>query len=164
MAEVGDNGLDPEKVKQHVGGYEECVEELETLKADYMNECKAVRERMGEVVEQAKNDGLAKRPFKHLLKRRALERKLEKHESKAEAEIVEIADLIEHALGGEKGLSGTPMGEMMSETIKQEATPAQVKAGLKKLDRKASTKAKAAAVRGKKKTALDSLAVDPSRH
>jgi uncharacterized protein (UPF0335 family) len=93
------NGLDHELVKGFVGRVENVHRDLESLKGTYMSECKALREDIGTIYDEAKDKGIPKRELKANVKRRALQRKLDSIRDDFEGEQLDMFDLIASALG-----------------------------------------------------------------
>ena len=99
MSEAGTNAIDPTTAQRFVGELDRCDEELLTLRGQYMQRCKTVRERKADWMEQAEAAGIPRSGLKVELKRRALALKLKTLESDAGEEVVETADMIREALG-----------------------------------------------------------------
>jgi hypothetical protein len=72
----GRNTLSDEQASSFLGGYEDHLAELERLKIEHMNKCRAVREMMKELLDDAKAQGIAKGDIKDAAKARALRAKL----------------------------------------------------------------------------------------
>jgi len=56
---------------------EAVQDDLESLKGEYMNRCKARREEIKTIYGEAKDKGVPKRPLKGIIKHRALQRKID---------------------------------------------------------------------------------------
>jgi hypothetical protein len=170
MSEAGTNAIDPTVAKRWVGDIKAKIDELASERGSYMARCKGIREQIKDMKEAAANAGVPKRGLNHLLKRHVLERKLKEHEDEAEPEVVETADMIDDALGGDKGLAGSPLGAAAGgsepddvedlrgnrQKAKQAAREAEVAEQLKGI--KATTAEKAKAKREKRSSALDDVA------
>jgi hypothetical protein len=72
----GRNSLSDEQASSFLGGYEDHLAELDRLKIEHMNKCRAVREKMKELLDDAKSQGIAKSDIKDAAKARALRAKL----------------------------------------------------------------------------------------
>ena len=99
MTEAGSNAIDPTMAQRFVGELDRCDEELLTLRGEYMQRCKTVRERKADWMEQAEAAGIPRSGLKVELKRRDLARKIKTLEADAGEEVVETADMIREALG-----------------------------------------------------------------
>lgn len=99
MSEHQTNAIDPTTAQRFVGELDRCDEELLTLRGEYMQRCKTVRERKADWMEQAADAGLPRAGLKHYLKERKLLAAVSFHRQEAEPEIVETADMIREALG-----------------------------------------------------------------
>ena len=99
MTEAGSNAIDPTMAQRFVGELDRCDEELLTLRGEYMQRCKTVRERKADWMEQAEAAGIPRSGLKVELKRRDLARKIKTLEADAGEEVVETADMIRDALG-----------------------------------------------------------------
>ena len=99
MTEAGSNAIDPTTAQRFVGELDRCDEELLTLRGEYMQRCKNVRERKADWMEQAEAAGIPRSGLKVELKRRDLARKIKTLEADAGEEVVETADMIREALG-----------------------------------------------------------------
>jgi uncharacterized protein (UPF0335 family) len=73
----GANSVDA-KARPFVDRVERIVAEMESDKGTYMAKCKANRERIKEVLTEAKDRGLPVKPMKGIIKHRSLERKKQK--------------------------------------------------------------------------------------
>jgi hypothetical protein len=74
---VGHNTIEG-KAAPFLKRVEDFNEQLESLRGSYMQSCKAVRDQVKEVYVEAKENGVAPRPLKGLVKHRQLTRKQEK--------------------------------------------------------------------------------------
>jgi len=82
--------------------------DLEKLKSDYMNECKAVRADIKEVVGEADDKGVPKKALKGIVKYRALERKKNAIGDGMDIDEQSKFESLVAALGA---LDGTPLGD-----------------------------------------------------
>jgi uncharacterized protein (UPF0335 family) len=81
---------------------------LESMRGEYMNECKQVRELISECYDRAKDAGLPKKAMKAVIKTRQLQKKIEGlREDLAEDGLDEDYDTIRLALGD---LADLPLG------------------------------------------------------
>ncbi|MFN3891968.1 MAG: hypothetical protein ACK4MV_16355 [Beijerinckiaceae bacterium] len=81
---------------------------LESLRGEYMNECKQVRELISECYDRAKDAGLSKKALKAVIKTRQLEKKIESlREDLSEDGLDDDYDAIRLALGD---LAELPLG------------------------------------------------------
>lgn len=94
--------------KPFVERIENLNKDLDKLRANYMNECKQVREDIKLVVGEAADKGVAKKALKGIVKYRALERK-----KNAIADGIAIADQsqFETLVAALGQLGDTPLGE-----------------------------------------------------
>ena len=122
----GTNAIDPTTAQRFVGEMDRCDEELLTLRGEYMQRCKAVRERKADWVEQAEAAGLPRSGLKVELKRRDLARKIKTLETDAGEEVVETADMIREALGD---FAALPLGGAAVEAASGKAAPTKGKGG-----------------------------------
>lgn len=111
MAVPGSNGY--QAIEPHIEAMEEIDEKLEQLKINYMNECREFREAQKRRVKMVKAEGFSVVAFKGVLKKRRLEKKIEKvDEEMQEADEAETYEAMQHALGM---LSDTPLGQAVLE-------------------------------------------------
>lgn len=73
---AGGGADNPNLVKEFVGRIENLHADLEKEKSAYMLACKALREDIRAVLEEAQEKGLPKKPLKAIVKQRALEKKV----------------------------------------------------------------------------------------
>ena len=118
MTEAGSNAIDPTTAQRFVGELDRCDEELLTLRGEYMQRCKTVRERKADWMEQAEAAGIPRSGLKVELKRRNLARKIKTLEADAGEEVVETADMIRDALGG---FADMPLGAAAVEAVERMA-------------------------------------------
>ena len=114
MTEAGSNAIDPTTAQRFVGELDRCDEELLTLRGEYMQRCKTVRERKADWMEQAEAAGIPRSGLKVELKRRDLARKIKTLEADAGEEVVETADMIREALGS---FADMPLGAAALEAV-----------------------------------------------
>ena len=107
-AKAGTNGFDPDKVKSFVGRIEHLNGDMQTLKAEHMSKCKAVREDIKEVIAEAKDAGIPASALKALIKVREFERKAEAQRDNLDNEIQGDFDNLRLALGD---LAETELGQ-----------------------------------------------------
>ncbi len=93
------NGYDPEKTASFVERVENLNARKESLHMDYMRECATIAEDIGEVLDEAKAAGLKKKSIKAVVKRHALERKIENIRDDMEPEDADDYDQVLQALG-----------------------------------------------------------------
>jgi uncharacterized protein (UPF0335 family) len=93
------------KAKPFVRQIEEIDDDLESEKGEYMSRCRVLRDKRKDVFGAAKDDGIAVKPLKAIVKRRKLERRIDALPS--EFEIDEAAQY--EALAA--AFAGTPFGD-----------------------------------------------------
>ena len=108
VTKAGHNGFDPEKAKSFVSRIENLNDDMETLKAEHMSKCKAVREDIKDVIAEAKNEGIPASALKAVVKVRALERKAAAERDNLDNEIQGDFDNLRLALGD---LAETELGQ-----------------------------------------------------
>lgn len=118
MSEHQTNAIDPTTAQRFVGELDRCDEELLTLRGEYMQRCKTVRERKADWMEQAADAGLPRAGLKHYLKERKLLAAVSFHRQEAEPEVIETADMIREALGD---FSELPLGGAAVEAVERMA-------------------------------------------
>jgi uncharacterized protein (UPF0335 family) len=108
-ARAGDNFASPEKVTEFVDRIENMHDEMESAKGEYMAECKARREDIKSIYDEAKDEGIPKKALKAVITARQLERKAKAaRDDLADLDLQDKFDLIRLKLGD---LSETPLGE-----------------------------------------------------
>lgn len=105
---AGHNSLEPAKVKSYVGRIENIHDELEKERGTYMAACKALREDIKDIFDEAKDAGIPRRALKSVIKVRALEYKAEKARDDLEQDDQQAHDRIRLALGD---LADLPLGQ-----------------------------------------------------
>ena len=166
MSDLQTSPIDSVKARRFVSEIDRCFDELDSERGSYMSRCKGIRERIKDWKDQAEASGIPRRGLNHLLKRREIESKLKAHEDDAEEEIRETADMIDVALGGEKGLAGSPLGaaaggKEADEEVRgeqQRKREAERKAGAEKLLGMTTPEEGKKARERKRSDALDDLA------
>lgn len=71
----GRNRATPQEAASFVDKFEELEDQIGTLRSDFMNKCKAVREQQKELLDDAKSQGIAKKVVKIIAEARRLEQK-----------------------------------------------------------------------------------------
>lgn len=107
-ARAGHNGFDATKLKGFVSRVENLEGALNKERSAYMLACKAIREDIKLVLDEAKDAGIPKKEFKAVIKTRNLQNKLEAIRDDLEGDQQETYDQIRHALGD---LADLPLGE-----------------------------------------------------
>lgn len=101
------NSYDPEKLENYLTEIDAADAQLETLRSEYMNKCKAPQSDIAAVFEASKEAGIPQRAFRTLVKNRRLERKIEANEAALESDDAENLEAIKAALGP---FLDTPLG------------------------------------------------------
>jgi uncharacterized protein (UPF0335 family) len=108
-APMSHNGPMPDDVV--VQGFTHQIEEkydrLASIKGEYMQRCKTIREDIARVLVEAKDAGIPKKEFKLVIRTRALENKLEHIRDDLEPDEAETFEAIRAALGD---LADLPLG------------------------------------------------------
>jgi uncharacterized protein (UPF0335 family) len=99
--------FDPQIVGGYVRRIERLVEEIASERGKYMADCKAIRDEIGDVLDEAKERGVPRRELKAAIKARDLARKIDALRDNFEAEQRETYDQIRTALGD---LADLPLG------------------------------------------------------
>ena len=111
MAETskpGRNGYDPEKVAAFYERIENLYSDLATERGEYMAKCKAIREDITDVIDEAKDvAGIPKKVMKAVIKQQQLLEKAEGVRTNLE-DLADEFDQLKHALGL---LEDTPLGQ-----------------------------------------------------
>ena len=107
MTTTATNGFDQELVRDLVGQIESHLVDLLSERGVYMAKCKAIRARIGEVYEVARDRGVDKKALRQVIHTRELERKIEDSIAKLEADTRETYEMLEAALGD---FGDTPLG------------------------------------------------------
>jgi uncharacterized protein (UPF0335 family) len=113
------------KAKPFVRQIEEIDDDLESEKGEYMSRCRVLRDKRKDVFGAAKDDGIAVKPLKAIVKRRKLERRIDALPS--EFDVDESAQYSALA----EAFAGTPFGDFAAERADNGAAaePAPAKAG-----------------------------------
>lgn len=106
------NGFNPKKVKGYVGRVENLEDQIASLRGKFMAECKGFREDIKSVLDEAKDDGIAKKALKRVLQTRNHERKIEDLREELEPDEQDTYDMLRHALGD---LADTALGAAAAE-------------------------------------------------
>lgn len=101
------NGFDKEAVEGFVSRIENLNGDLATEKSEFMTRCKTIRGDIKDVFDEAKGAGIPKKELKRVIKRRALENKIENLREELEGDEQHNYDMLLHALGH---LADTPLG------------------------------------------------------
>lgn len=108
-ATTGQNSADAAMVQRWTSEIERHFAELESMKGEYMQQCKVVREMISECYDRAKDSGVSKKALKAVIKTRQLEKKIEGlREDLAEDGLDNDYDNIRLALGD---LAELPLGQ-----------------------------------------------------
>lgn len=86
MTEIGHNGINSTEAKRWLGEIARVYDELDDLKIEHMNRCRAVRERLPEIYELAKDAGMPIKALKAAVKIARAEKALESLIDKATPE------------------------------------------------------------------------------
>lgn len=109
MTDPGKSGsFEPKKAKSFIERIEAINQEIASEQGEFMSRCKALKEDIALILEEAKSAGIAKKPLRAVLKTRELELKLEAQRDDLEDEQQDTYDAIRHAIGD---LAETPLGE-----------------------------------------------------
>ena len=105
----GGGADNPNLVIEFVGRIENLHADLEKEKSAYMLACKALREDIKEVLDEAQQKGLPKRPLRAIVKQRALEKKVAAcRDDLEDDDHVSAFDVMKAALGD---LADLPLGQ-----------------------------------------------------
>jgi uncharacterized protein (UPF0335 family) len=107
MEALQGNGFDREVTERLLRDIDAADAQLASLKGEYMEECKAPREDIANVFQQAKDKGLPVRAFRALVKNRRLDRQMHANVNRLEdddqanydALLVGLGDFIDLPLG-----------------------------------------------------------------
>lgn len=140
------NGIDPNVAKEYVGLIERELSELASMQGEYMASCRSVRERITSLKDQAADAGIPRKALNVEIKRRGLERKVDKLISDLDTEDKITVDMLRQALGS---FGDTPLGgAAMARAEKDEGKAAKGKGGRKKKDQAAAEAPPPAAAEG----------------
>lgn len=67
----GDNQR--KKMRGYIEQIEEAYDDLDGMKAEYMSDCKSVRQRIRDIIKDAKSDGILPKAIRAFVKRRELQ-------------------------------------------------------------------------------------------
>lgn len=125
MARVleGRNSISASEEASYVEAVEEFHKELKTKQSLYMSECKAIRTKIKDVLEEAKGQGGDPKAIKAVVKRRELEKKIAAHEAALEDDTQARFKGMLKALGG---LADTPLGAAALKTAADDKRTAAV--------------------------------------
>ena len=105
----GGGADNPNLVIEFVGRIENLQADLEKEKSAYMLACKALREDIKEVLDEAQQKGLPKRPLRAIVKQRALEKKVAAcRDDLEDIDHLSAFDIMKSALGD---LADLPLGQ-----------------------------------------------------
>ena len=105
----GGGADNPNLVIEFVGRIENLHADLEKEKSAYMLACKALRQDIKEVLEEAQSKGLPKKPLKAIVKQRALEKKVAAcRDDLDDIDHLSAFDIMKAALGD---LADLPLGQ-----------------------------------------------------
>lgn len=93
------NGFDPEIAKKFVDRLENLNNDMAAEKGEFMARCKVIHADYKEVLTEAKNAGIPKKPLKSLVKQRKLERDIEDIRTDLEGDDQDSFDQLVLALG-----------------------------------------------------------------
>lgn len=115
MAEANFVFPDDDRIRDYVAKIDEHLGEIATLRGEYMQACRAIREQIKEVYDDAADAGLPKRSLKRAYNRKLLRAKLDNERLALEedAELLEDMDKIEAAI---LAFETTPLGRAARKT------------------------------------------------
>jgi uncharacterized protein (UPF0335 family) len=93
------NGFDPAIANSFIERCERLYSGIDTLKGEFMQQCKTVHDDVKEVLKEAKNAGIPKKAMKSVLKQRKLERDIEDIRTDLEGDDQDSFDQLVVALG-----------------------------------------------------------------
>ena len=94
----GNNGYDPERVKQAIKACEDLQTEIATIKSEMMLKCKDKHSEIKDIIDDAKaSHGIPKRALRQVLKIHALELKAQRARDDQEPETQDAIDLLRAA-------------------------------------------------------------------
>ena len=104
----GNNGYDPEKVKQVVGACEGLLSDIAKVKSENALKCKDLKAEIKDIIDDAKTrHGIPKGAIRQVLKIHEYEDKARRARDDQEEEVQNSIDMVRHALGD---LADTPLG------------------------------------------------------
>lgn len=96
MATIGHNGINESEAKRWLGEVARVYDELDELKIEHMNRCRAVRERLPEIYELAKDAGMPIKALKAAVKIARAEKALDQLIEKATPEDEEDQEALDY--------------------------------------------------------------------
>jgi len=121
-AQAGGNGFPNQAVvRDVVARIEEQLSELLSERGKYMQRCRNIRERIGEIYDEAKDEhSLPKKVLRKLIRTRELERRIENSIAELEADDRQTYEMLEDALGD---FGETPLGQaaLAAQKLKDES-------------------------------------------
>lgn len=96
MTEIGHNGINSTEAKRWLGEIARVYDELDELKIENMNRCRAVRERLPEIYELAKDAGMPIKALKAAVKIARAEKALDQLIEKATPEDEEDQEALDY--------------------------------------------------------------------
>lgn len=118
--------LDDDEIKEIIGGIEDEQDTLETLKANYMNEAKVIRESISELKKDAKSRGIPLQALNATIRDRTLQRKRQKVVAGLEGKNADAFNQVRNALDD---LDGTPLGNAVAKQSKPKTGNGSAKKG-----------------------------------
>jgi uncharacterized protein (UPF0335 family) len=104
----GSNGFDPEQLANYLAEIDKCDDSLLSLKLEHLNNCKAPRARIKNLMKEARGAGLNMEAFRTVVAKHRSDRKIEQRLSELEADDAADYEEMLHALGE---FGDTPLGE-----------------------------------------------------
>ena len=112
------NGIKPEVMRELIADVEEAWDQLDKLRADYMNRCKAPRAAIAEIKASAKEQyGIGSKAFSSFLQDHADLRKIVKREKKRRAAADGLEAEVDQIRLAAGQLSETPFGEWLASQV-----------------------------------------------
>ena len=121
------NGYDRQLLESLLTDIDGADEKLSSLRSEYMNKCKPVRQDIAAVFEHAKDSGVPTRAFRVLVRNRRLDRKIANNTSRLEDDDAAEYDKLINDLGDFVDL---PLGQ----AALRRAKPGSQEAALDSLD------------------------------
>jgi uncharacterized protein (UPF0335 family) len=104
----GSNGFDPEQLNKYLSELDAADDKLLSLKLEHLNNCKAPRARIKNLMKEARGAGLNMEAFRAVVAKHRSDRKIEQRLSELEADDAADYEEMLHALGE---FGDTPLGE-----------------------------------------------------
>jgi hypothetical protein len=123
------NTITEEKVEPYIRKIESFLVELASERGAYMARCRALKDEVKGVYEEASADGISRPAFKKAVDTFQLQRKINAIRSELEADTLEVYDQIVTAV---EGLEGLPLGDAALERETRERDEKKAAAGGKK--------------------------------